>query len=177
MSLLARFSSLLADTSPKAVATAKYIEAILDGKVVIPGGITMLMAELACDGYVNPEIDDGRFPGADPFVSSEGVVPVEIDMDVWDDPKAIAYLADMKPPMQPVNPDKGIKWAAENPDAQRKSPLVILGQKCCRSDGRVCVLVLREVGGKRYADLDGVQNRFYRCYRVLAELKELAPGT
>lgn len=169
---LSRIASLLADTSPKAVATVKYILAILDGKVTIPGGITMLMTELACDGYVNPEIDDAHFPGADAFVFTTGVRPVEIDMDVWTDSEAIAYLAAMKPPMQPVNPDKGIKWAAENPDAQRKNPLVILGQKCRYSGGCVCVLVLSEYDGERRAYLDVVRLGFDRDYRVLAEPKE-----
>lgn len=172
MNLSSRISALLADNSPKAVATLRYIEAILDGKVIVPGGITMLMAELACDGYVNPEIDDERFPGADPFVSSEGVVPVEIDMDYWTDPEAVVYLANLNPPMQPVNPDKGIKWASENKNAQRENPLVILGQKCRNSGDDVCVIVLSGDGGERRAYLDGVQGGFDRLCRVLAELKE-----
>jgi hypothetical protein len=166
---LSRITSLLADTSPKAVATVKYILAILDGKVTIPGGITLLLVELACDGYVNPEIDDAHFPGADAFVSTTGVRPVDIGMD-WTDPEALAKLDSMG--LQPVMPDKGIKWASENKDAQRKNPLVILGQKCRLSGGSVCVLVLRECGGERCARLSAVQSRFYRGCLVLAEPKE-----
>lgn len=176
-SLISRISALSNDTSPKAVATINYILAILDGKVAIPGGIKMLMAELACNGYVNPEIDDAHFPGADPFVSIEGVVPVEIDLDSWNDAEATAYLASLTPPMQPVNPDKGLKWAAKNPDAQRKNPLVISGQKCRHSGGYDCFLVLGENGRERRAFLNDVQSRFNRSYRVLAEPKEAAPGT
>jgi hypothetical protein len=174
--LLARISALIADTSPKAVATTRYIQAILDGKVTIPGGIKSLMAELACDGYVNPEIDDAHFPGADAFVSIQGVVLVEIYMDVWTDPQAIEFLANLKPPMQPVMPDKGIKWAAANPDAQRKNPLVILGQKCRDSGGNVCVLVLHGSYRERYARLTPWCG-FSRHSRVLAEPKKLVPGT
>ncbi len=166
---LSRITSLLADKSPKAVATVKYILAILDDKVTIPGGITMLMTELACDGYVNPEIDDVRFPGADAFVSTTGVRPVDIGMD-WTDPGALAKLDSMG--LQPVMPDKGIKWASENKDAQRKNPLVILGQKCRGSGGSVCVLVLGGSGGERNAYLRDVQSRFFRYCLVLAEPKE-----
>ena len=177
MSLLARITTLPADTSPKAVATARCIEAILDSKVVIPGGIAMLLAELGCDGRVDPEITDANFSGVDPLVSSKGVVPVEINMNVWTDAEATAYLAGLSPPMQPVNPDKGIKWASENKEAQRKSPLLILGQKCRFSDGRVCALVLSGDDDERCASLRDVRPGFVRRYRVLAELKELAPGT
>lgn len=175
--LPSRIAALLPDGSPKAVATLRHIQAILEGEVVIPGGIAMLMAELGCDGYVSPEIDDANFPGADPFVSIEGVVEIDIPMDSWDDTEAAAYLDAMVPPMKPVMPDKGIKYGAKNPDAQREHPLVISGQKCRCSDGNVCVLVLDENGRERRADLDDVQCRFDRSFRVLAELKETAPGT
>lgn len=174
--ILSRITALIDDTSPKAVATIRYIQAILDGEVVIPGGIEMLMAELAYDGYVNSEIDDEHFPGADPFVSIDGVIPVDIGKD-WTDSEAIAFLAAMTPPMQPVKPDKGIKWTSRNKEAQRKNPLVILGQKCRRSDGGVCVLVLFEYGRERHARLCDVQSRFDRRCLVLAEPKEAALGT
>jgi len=161
--LISRITALLDDQSPKAVVTIKYILAILDGKVVIPGGIKLLMAELECDGYVDPKIDDIRFPRADAFVSSESVRPVDIGKD-WNEADALAFLAAMEPPMQPVMPDKGIKWASENKEAQRKNPLVILGQKCRYSGGRECFLVLSGDVRKRSA--------FARYYLVLAEPKE-----
>ena len=176
MNLSSRIAALELDGSPKAIATLRYIQAILDGEVVIPGGIAMLMKELACDGYVNSEIDDAHFPGADPFVSIEGVVEVDVPMDSWNDAEAAAYLDTMVPPMKPIMPDKGIKYAAKNPDAQRKHPLIISGQKCRYSVGDVYVLVLDESGRERRANLSDVQNRFSRHCRVLAELKEAAPG-
>ena len=171
---LSRITALLADTSPKAVATIKYILAILDGKVTIPGGIKTLMAELACDGYINPEIDDIRFPGADAFVSSDGVRPVDIGQD-WVEADALAFLDSQG--LKPVNPAKGLKWASEHKDAQRENPLVIIGQKCRSSDGHDCFLVLYECDRERLAFLCGVQCRFYRYCHVLAEPKEAALGT
>lgn len=141
--------------------------------MAIPGGIKLLMAELACDEYANPEINDERFPGADAFVSSEGVRPVDIGRN-WVEHEALAFLEAMVPPMKPVNPDKGIKWATENPDPQGQYALVIMGQTC-RIDGNRCFLVLG-VGG-RSAYLNSVKFRFDRRCLVLAEPKEKVIGT
>lgn len=172
MDLLSRFVTLCSDQSPRAAATVKYFLAILDGEAVIPGGIKLLMADLDCDGFVHHLIDDAHFPGADPFVSTEGVRPVEIDLDVWADKQATPLLAAMG--LQPVRPDKGIKWAAENPDAQRSNQLVISGQ---RSHVGAQLIVLDESDGLREADLCSVHKMFARGARILAEPKTVAAGT
>lgn len=137
--------------------------------------LQMLKAWLNCNGPVNRDIDDAHFPGADASVSTKGVRPVEIPMDDWSITEAIAYLAAMDPPMQPVMPDKGIKYAAENPDVQRGNPLAILGQTCRLSARTVCFIVLGGDRRKRYAHLYGVQQRLRRKCLVLAELKPAAP--
>lgn len=174
MDLLSRgIAALLALKCVKA-AIKYFTVAGRDGNETIPDGIAILMRGLACDGFVHPDIDDDHFPGADPFVSTKGVRPVEIDMNVWSDSEAAAFLAAMVPPMQFVGPAKGIKWAADNPGAQRKNPLVISGQKC-RSDEEVCVIMLFEHDGARRAGLSVVRHGFLRSCLVLAEPKQVAP--
>ena len=177
MDFIARITALHADTRPEAIATIKYFTAVLDGKVTIPGDIAMLMAKLNCDGSVSPEIDDAHFPGADAFVSTEGVVPVEIPMETWTVSEASTYLAGLTPPMEPAMPDEGLSWAAKNPHAQWKNPLVISGQKCRFSDRRVCVIVLLLLGsGKRSVRLYDAQGWFGRNGRILAKPKKTASG-
>lgn len=171
-------ADLLADgSSLKATATLRYIQAILDGEVVVPGGIAMLMKELACDGYVDPAIDDAHFLGADPFVSIEGVVEVSLPMRNWTEAEAANYLRNQSPPMEPVNPDEGIKYAAKHPAAQRAHPLVISGQKCRRGPGSSDhILVLSVSANGRRADLLVVESRFDQHHRILAKPKKVASG-
>lgn len=169
-----RVAALLADGSPRAIATLRSIQYILDGEVVIPGGIAVLIKELDCDGCVDPGINDANLPGADAFVSSDGVRPVDIGQD-WIEGEALTFLDSLG--LKPSNPDRSLKWASERKDAQSNGPLAILGQKCRNSGGFVCVLVLDERVGQRSAFLCGVQDRFRRHRLVLAEPKETAPGT
>lgn len=175
MYLLFRIAALLFDKSPRAVAITKHLLEILDGKAVIPGGIAVLIRQLACDGDVSHEICDALFPGADAFVSTEGVVAVDIGRD-WTVPEAITHLNTMVPPMEPVMPDEGIKHAAENPGAQRNNPLAIIGQQCRNSVGRACVIVLDTDERGRSAYLFRVQDRLVRRCLVLAKPKAVAPG-
>ncbi len=168
-SLIAQIVNLIGDPSPRAIATMRYIKAILDGEVVIPGGMKSLLAELACDGRVNREIDDAHFPGADAFVSCVGVRPVDIGMD-WLEADVFKVL-DARG-LKPTNPDKGLKWASKNKDVQRRNPLIIMGQKCIDGDGALCCIVLGQSVQRRRADLYMMLGRFERKYLVLAEPKE-----
>lgn len=174
--LPSRIAALELEGSPKAIAIIKYFTDVLDGKAVIPGGIKMLIDELACDGGMELEIDDAHFPGADAFVSIEGVVPVEIDMELWYETEATAYLAGLNPPMEPAMPHEGIKWAAKNPEAQRANPLVISGQKCLNSDCFVSVIVLRADDRGRRAILRPTRFRFERRDHILAKPKKVVSG-
>jgi len=169
-----RIAALLISGGRQGRRTLRYIQAILDGETVIPGGIAQLMAELDCDGDTAPEIDDKHFPGADPFVSTEGIVAVDIALEAWSITMATDFLAAMVPPMEPAMPDEGIKWAAKNPDAQRVNSLVISGRIVNVGD-ELCIIVLIGNAYQREAFLYSKHNKFMRSCRILAKPKKAVP--
>lgn len=146
------------DPSPRALAVLDYFRAVLDGVAVIPGGMKILVSRLRCNSFVDPEIDDSHFPGADAYVSAADVRPVEIDPSLRTELQLWQFLEAMDPPMQPARTDESLQWAAENPEAQEENNLVILGQKCRDSRGKLCVIVLGGFPGERWARLVDVQS-------------------
>jgi len=123
--------------------------------------------------WVNNDITNKAFPDADYNCDISTCELVDMPGD---------YEADEVAPflkskgLKHCTPDKLLKWALKNPDAQRKNPIVAFGQTCRRSDGCVCVLVLLEAGRGRDAYLSDAQSQFDRRYRILAEPKEVALG-
>jgi hypothetical protein len=164
--------SLLDTQDPAVVAALKAACAELAKIKLSP--FRRLLAELACDGYVHPELlsrGDELFPGADPDAPIKGVRPVDIGK-AFTRSQADAYLASLTPPMKFCNPDKGVRWAAANPNAQRRNPLLIMGQVGLNSGGDEVVLLLYGNARERRARLNRAASEWGGDCLVLAESKE-----
>ncbi len=169
---LSQINVLLADNSPEAAVKIREIQAILDRKVQVLGGMVRLLAELACNGYVNPNITDANFPGMDPNVSIEGVRPVKIGKNFTRE-SAIAVLKAMNPPMKPAALDKSIRWCAANPDYQRSHWMVCLAQSWFDSGRDECVVYFYGLSLDRRVRLSHVAGKWDAAHEVFAE-QELA---
>lgn len=161
-----RLAALLASGSEEAsLALLRQIEASLSP-------MKRILTELACDGFVHPELlsrGDELFPGQDPNADFSRVRPVGLGRN-FTTPEIPGLLDAMG--FKEVKPDKGARWAAANPDAQRKNPLLITKQVGLSSDKCEVVLVLREYNCKRRASLLHVAHKWDAGFLVLAEPKE-----
>lgn len=172
MSLIPALSALESNPSPVALAKLARIRVILEEPEQIPGATTQLLAEMACDGYVNSELKtrgDELFPGLDPNADCSKVRPVDLERD-YNFSEIDGILNGMG--LKAVRPDKAMRWAAKNRDAHHVGWYLASGQTGRYSDGDDVALVLNGDAGGRRANLRGVQDKWRRYCHVLAEPKE-----
>lgn len=135
--LIARVVSLtrlkmIATNKPdsKTVATLYYLQNVLDGKVAVPGIITTLVAELACDGRVDGGyLNDQDLPTTDfPMVDNAQLEHYGKHM------KSDEVLADLKKrKRRGATAAETLLYGVKDPEEQRKYWIAGLGQS--RSGG------------------------------------------
>lgn len=92
-----------------------------------PGPMRQLLQQLGASGRGGGGVTDGRFPGADPEVSIEGITRVFIPHGTrMTEGEICAVLSIMQ--LQPCRPDKCLRWATANRNVESSAPIVVLGQ-------------------------------------------------
>jgi hypothetical protein len=109
------------------------------------------MIELGRYDWKNPAITETNFPSIDPSrFTTKGVELLHFDRDIL----TKAAIAEMdKQGFRPATTEELLAYGAENPEEQRKHPLVALGSSWIGPGGYRLVPYLAEGAGRRRLNL------------------------